>query len=144
MGAQGEWPSHPELLDELSQWMIDSNWDLKRWIKSVVMSKTYQQSSATNAEAKEKDPFNRYLGRQSRFRLDAEMVRDNALSISGLLVNKLGGKSVRRPVSTGIVHPLAASIPPPEFARLRCPEPRGVHRGSTAVEHAATVARAIE
>ena len=95
MGAQGEWPSHPELLDELSQWMIDSNWDLKRWIKSVVMSKTYQQSSATNAEAKEKDPFNRYLGRQSRFRLDAEMVRDNALSISGLLVNKLGGKSVR-------------------------------------------------
>lgn len=95
MGAQGEWPSHPELLDDLAQWMIDSNWNTKRWIKSVVMSKSYQQSSMANAEAKDKDPYNRFLGRQSRYRLDAEMVRDNALSISGLLVNRLGGKSVR-------------------------------------------------
>jgi hypothetical protein len=95
LGAQGEWPSHPELLDEMAQWLIDSNWDLKRWIKSVVMSKSYQRSSAASAEVREKDPFNRYLARQSQFRLDAEVVRDNALSISGLLVNKLGGKSVR-------------------------------------------------
>jgi hypothetical protein len=95
MGAQGEWPSHPELLDEMAQWMIDSDWDLKRWIKSVVMSKTYQRSSATTSDTKVRDPFNRYLARQGQFRLDAEVVRDNALSISGLLVNKLGGKSVR-------------------------------------------------
>jgi hypothetical protein len=95
LGAQGEWPSHPELLDEVSQWLIDTQWDLKRWIKRVVMSKTYKQSSGAMAEARDRDPFNRYLGRQARFRLDAEMVRDNALSISGLMVSKLGGKSVR-------------------------------------------------
>jgi hypothetical protein len=95
MGAQGEWPSHPELLDEISQWWIDTGWDVKRWVKIVVMSKTYRQSSAANSEAKEKDPFNRYLGHQSRFRLDAEFVRDNALAISGLLVTQIGGRSVR-------------------------------------------------
>jgi hypothetical protein len=95
IGAQGEWPSHPELLDELAQWMIDSKWDIKRWVKTVVMSKTYQQSSLASVDIKDRDPYNQYLARQSRFRLDAEMVRDNALSISGLLVNKLGGRSVR-------------------------------------------------
>jgi hypothetical protein len=95
LGAQGEWPSHPQLLDELAQWMVDSNWDLKRWIRSVVMSRTYRQSSLASAEARQIDPYNRLLARQARFRLDAEFVRDNALSISGLLVNKLGGKSVR-------------------------------------------------
>jgi hypothetical protein len=95
LGAQGEWPSHPQLLDELAQWMVDSNWDLKRWIRSVVMSRTYRQSSLASPEARQIDPYNRLLARQARFRLDAEFVRDNALSISGLLVNKLGGKSVR-------------------------------------------------
>jgi hypothetical protein len=95
MGAQGEWPSHPELLDEISQWWIDTGWDVKRWVKIVVMSKTYRQSSNANADARDKDPYNRYLGRQSRFRLDAEFVRDNALAISGLLVTQIGGRSVR-------------------------------------------------
>ncbi len=95
LGAQGEWPSHPQLLDELAQWMVDSNWDLKRWIRSVVMSRTYRQSSLASPEARQIDPYNRLLARQARFRLDAEFVRDNALSISGLLFNKLGGKSVR-------------------------------------------------
>ena len=95
LGAQGEWPSHPQLLDELAQWMVDSNWDLKRWIRSVVMSRTYRQSSLASPESRQIDPYNRLLARQARFRLDAEFVRDNALSISGLLVNKLGGKSVR-------------------------------------------------
>ena len=95
LGAQGEWPSHPQLLDELAQWMVDSNWDLKRWIRSVVMSRTYRQSSLATPESRQIDPYNRLLARQARFRLDAEFVRDNALSISGLLVNKLGGKSVR-------------------------------------------------
>jgi hypothetical protein len=95
LGAQGEWPSHPELLDEISQWWIDTGWDVKRWVKIVVMSKTYRQSSVANGNAKDRDPYNRYLARQSRFRLDAEFVRDNALAISGLLVTQIGGRSVR-------------------------------------------------
>jgi hypothetical protein len=95
LGAQGEWPSHPELLDELAQWMVDTGWDLKRWIKTVVMTQAYQRSSNADAQARDQDPYNRYLARQSRFRLDAEMVRDNALSVGGLLVTKLGGRSVR-------------------------------------------------
>jgi hypothetical protein len=95
MGAQGEWPTHPELLDETSQWWIDTGWDVKRWVKIIVMSNTYRQASIVHADARDKDPYNRYLGRQSRFRLDAEFVRDNALAISGLLVTEIGGRSVR-------------------------------------------------
>jgi hypothetical protein len=95
LGAQGEWPSHPELLDELAQWMVDTGWDLKRWIKTVVMTQAYQRSSNGDVQVRDQDPYNRYLARQSRFRLDAEMVRDNALSVGGLLVTKLGGRSVR-------------------------------------------------
>ena len=95
LGAQGEWPSHPELLDELSQWMIDTGWDLKRWIKTVLMTEAYQRSSKAQMGVRDQDPYNRYLAHQGRFRLDAEMVRDNALSVSGLLVTKLGGRSVR-------------------------------------------------
>ncbi|MFN9603034.1 MAG: PSD1 and planctomycete cytochrome C domain-containing protein [Planctomycetota bacterium] len=95
MGAQGEWPSHPELLDEISQWWIDTGWDVKRWVKIIVMSKTYRQSSVARDDSRDRDPFNRYLAHQSRFRLDAEFVRDNALAISGLLVTQIGGRSVR-------------------------------------------------
>lgn len=95
MGAQGEWPSHPELLDEISQWWIDTGWDVKRWVKIIVMSKTYRQSSVAREDSRDRDPFNRYLAHQSRFRLDAEFVRDNALAISGLLVTQIGGRSVR-------------------------------------------------
>lgn len=109
LGAQGEWPSHPELLDNLAQWMVDSNWDIKRWIKIVVMSKTYRQSSNSAHDLRERDPSNRWLTHQNRFRLDAEMVRDNALAISGLLVNKVGGKSA---------HPYQ---PPGYFAYLNFP-----------------------
>lgn len=95
LGAQGEWPSHPELLDDLAVWMIDSGWDIKRWMKTVLMSQAYQRSSTSSQAMRERDPYNRLLARQARFRLDAEMVRDNALSVSGLLVNKLGGRSVK-------------------------------------------------
>ena len=95
LGSQGEWPSHPELLDWLAGRLIDSGWDVKATIKTIVMSGAYRQTSATTAEMKEKDPFNRLLARQSRFRLDAEMVRDTALEISGLLVDEMGGPSVR-------------------------------------------------
>lgn len=94
LGAQGEWPSHPLLLDFLADDFRSHGWDLKRTIKAMVMSRTYRQSSITNDSLRESDPYNRWLARQSRFRLDAEFVRDNALKISGLLVDSVGGKSV--------------------------------------------------
>jgi hypothetical protein len=94
VGAQGEWPSHPELLDWLAADFRDQGWDLKRLIKAIVMSDTYRQSSLANAAAREVDPYNRWLARQGRFRLDAELVRDNALAVSGLLVPTIGGRSV--------------------------------------------------
>lgn len=95
LGAQGEWPSHPELLDWLARDFIDSGWDVKRLVKQIVMSSTYRQSSRETPRLREIDPQNRWLARQARFRLDAETVRDNALWISGLLVDKQGGPSVK-------------------------------------------------
>jgi hypothetical protein len=95
LGGQGEWPSHPQLLDYLASRFMETGWDLKRTVKTIVMTRAYRQSSGATPELMEADPYNRWLARQGRFRLDAEMVRDNALSISGLLVEKLGGKSVR-------------------------------------------------
>ncbi len=94
-GTQGEWPSHPQLLDTLAVDFIEGGWDVKQTIKRIVMSQTYQQSSRTTPELRELDPNNRWLARQGRFRLDAEMVRDNALAISGLLVTEIGGASVK-------------------------------------------------
>jgi hypothetical protein len=95
LGAQGDWPSHPQLVDYLASQFIDSGWDVKRLIKTIVMSDTYRQTSVSSRELREIDPYNRWLGRQGRFRLDAELVRDNALAVSGLLVTKLGGLSVK-------------------------------------------------
>jgi hypothetical protein len=94
LGNQGEWPSHPELLD----WLADefrSDWDVKKLVRKIVTSKTYQQRCATNSQNAEIDPFNRLLAFQSPRRLEAEIVRDNALAISGLL-NKswIGGPSI--------------------------------------------------
>jgi len=94
LGAQGEWPSHPELLDYLADDLRTHGWDLKRTIKSIVMSQTYRQSSLVRPDVREVDPYNRWLAHQGRFRLDAELVRDNALAVSGLLVKSIGGKSV--------------------------------------------------
>ncbi|MFM2094425.1 MAG: hypothetical protein RIS70_1549, partial [Planctomycetota bacterium] len=95
LGSQGEWPSHPELLDWLAADFIDSGWDVKRAQKQIVMSATYRQASLETDRHREIDPQNRWLARQSRTRLDAEMVRDNALWVSGLLVMKIGGPSVK-------------------------------------------------
>ena len=95
LGAQGDWPSHSLLLDYLAARFIDTGWDLKRLIKTMVMTRAYRQTSVAGPELTAIDPYNRWLARQGRFRLDAEMVRDNALSISGLLVTTIGGKSVR-------------------------------------------------
>ncbi|MCA8996790.1 MAG: DUF1553 domain-containing protein, partial [Planctomycetaceae bacterium] len=94
-GYQGEWPTHPELLDWMAVDFVDSGWDIKALIKQIVMSETYQQESAVSTEKRQRDPYNKWLARQSRFRLSAEMVRDNALKVSGLLVEDLGGPSVK-------------------------------------------------
>ncbi len=95
VGSQGEWPSHPELLEWLAGEFIRSGWDVKRVVKLMVMSATYRQTSLAGLDLNERDPFNRLLARQSRFRLDAEIVRDNALWIGGLLSGKVGGPSVK-------------------------------------------------
>lgn len=94
-GSQGEWPSHPELLDWLATELVRQGWDLKALQKTIVMSSTYRQTSKAAPALIERDPENRLLARASRFRLDAEVIRDGALAVSGLLVEKLGGPSVK-------------------------------------------------
>ena len=95
LGSQGTPPSHPDLLDWLAIELMDSGWDMKHMIRLMVCSEAYRQSSNTTPELRETDPYNVYLTRQGRFRLDAEFVRDNALAISGLLVDKEGGASAK-------------------------------------------------
>ncbi len=94
-GATGEQPSHPELLDWLAVEFREDGWDVKKFFKLIVMSATYRQAAITMPEKREKDAQNRLLSRGPRFRMDAEMIRDNALASSGLLVEKLGGPSVK-------------------------------------------------
>ncbi len=94
-GSQGAWPTHPELLDWLATDFVEQNWDVKRLVKQVVTSGAYRQSSATSNELKQKDPYNQWVARQGRFRIDAESVRDTALSVSGLLIDQVGGPSAR-------------------------------------------------
>jgi hypothetical protein len=94
-GIQGSLPSHPQLLDWLAVEFRDSGWDVKHMLRVLVMSNAYRQSSVAAREVREKDPANVWLARQGRFRLDAEMVRDEALEISGLLSRKVGGPSVK-------------------------------------------------
>ena len=94
-GSQGAWPSHPELLDWLAVEFQKNSWNTKHVLKRIVMSSTYRQSSRATKERLDRDPENRLLARGPRFRLDAESIRDNALAISGLLRNKIGGPSVK-------------------------------------------------
>ena len=94
-GAQGQWPTHPELLDWLANDFITHGWDVKRLMKQLVMSATYRQSSKVSAELAQRDPANELLARGPRFRLDGEVLRDSALYTSGLLVEKIGGRSVK-------------------------------------------------
>ena len=95
LGAQGEPPSHPELLDWLASEFRDSGWDVQHLIRLMVMSSTYRQSSSLRPELRDVDPNNRLLASQNPRRLDAEFVRDNALSIAGLLNLDMGGPSVK-------------------------------------------------
>jgi len=102
LGSQGEWPTHPELIDWLaSEFMHPEfeaagthDWDVRHIIRLIVTSHTYRQSSLPDGTNQDKDPENRLLARQNRFRVDAENVRDTVLAVSGLLEDKLGGPSV--------------------------------------------------
>ncbi|MDF1657691.1 MAG: DUF1553 domain-containing protein [Verrucomicrobiales bacterium] len=94
-GAQGEFPTHPELLDWLAVDFRESGWDLKRMVRQIVLSRTYRQSSNLGPEDIEQDPDNRLLARAPRYRLPAEMIRDNALSLSGQLITEAGGPGVK-------------------------------------------------
>jgi hypothetical protein len=94
-GSQGELPTHPELLDWLAGWFMDSGWDLKALHRLIVSSTVYRQSSGASAELLDRDPENLWLARGPKHRLEAEQIRDSALAVSGLLSRRIGGPSVR-------------------------------------------------
>ena len=95
LGNQGEWPSHPDLLDWLASEFVRSDWDMKRIVRLIVNSNTYRQAAAVRSDLGDIDPYNRLLAQQTARRLEAEIVRDNALSISGLLhTDYVGGPSI--------------------------------------------------
>lgn len=102
LGAQGEWPSHPDLLDYLAWKFVDSGWDVKAFFREMVLTETYRQSSVASPEEFEADPQNRLLARGSRYRLDAEVIRDQILATSGLLVQTMYGRSVKPPQPAGL------------------------------------------
>jgi hypothetical protein len=93
-GVQGESPSHPELLDWLAREFIDSGWDVKALMRTIVLSATYRRDSSAPAELIARDPENRLLARGPRFRLPAEAIRDHALAVSGVIRHQVGGPSV--------------------------------------------------
>lgn len=101
-GLQGDLPSHPQLLDWLAIEFVRLDWDTKQLLKTMVMSQTYRQSSQTTPEKLEKDARNRLFSRGPRFRLEAEMVRDQALQLAGLLSHKMKGPSVFPPQPAGL------------------------------------------
>ena len=108
-GSQGSWPSHPALLDWLAIDFRQHDWDVKRLMKQIVLTSTYRQSSKTTSELLAVDPKNRLLAHGPRYRMDAEVIRDQALSVSGLLVDKLGGPGVKPPQPSGLWEAVAYS-----------------------------------
>jgi hypothetical protein len=125
-GLQGSLPTHPELLDWLAVHFMESGWDVKAILKTIVLSATYRQASEAGPELREKDPDNELLARGPSYRLPAEMIRDNALAAGGLLERKIGGPSVK-PVQpeglwrekTSSTHLLRAYEPDTGSARYR-------------------------
>ncbi len=101
-GSQGEWPSHPELLDWLAVDFREGGWDLRALVRQLVTSETYRQSSNVTEAMLERDPENRFLARSLRHRLDAEVIRDQALYVSGLLVEEVGGPPVKPYQPSGV------------------------------------------
>jgi hypothetical protein len=102
-GTRGAAPSHPELLDWLASRFREGGWNVKALIREIVLSSTYRQSSDARPDLRERDPDNRLLARQNRFRLPAELIRDAALSASGLLYPAIGGRSARPPMPEGML-----------------------------------------
>ena len=107
-GSQGEWPSHPELLDWLATTFVSNGWDVKRLQKLIVMSATYRQASTMTPELAARDPENRLFGHGPRLRLQAEFIRDQALAVSGLLNQDIGGQSVSPYQPPGLWEELAS------------------------------------
>ncbi len=101
-GVRGESPTHPKLIDWLAGELIQRKWSRKTMIKLIVTSATYRQSSLHRSEMKEKDPDNKLIHRQNRFRVEAEIIRDLHLAASGLLTGKVGGPSVFPPLPAGV------------------------------------------
>ena len=106
-GLQGERPTHAELLDWLAVDFVEHGWDVKRLVRQIVTSATYRQSSAVSYDERAADPDNRLLARAPRSRLDAERIRDSALAVGGLLIDRIGGRSVRPYQPSGLWKPLA-------------------------------------
>ena len=105
-GSQGEWPTHPGLLDWLAVEFVESDWDVKHIVRLIVTSSAYRQSSLVSPRLREHDPENRLFMRQGRFRLQAETIRDNALAVGGLLNNQMGGKVAKPYQPTGYYSPM--------------------------------------
>jgi hypothetical protein len=106
-GSQGDWPAHLDLLDWLACEFMDGGWNVKALQKIIVMSATYRQASAVTPELAQRDPENRLLARGPRLRLGPEIIRDQALAVSGLLVEKMGGPSVKPYQPPGLWQELA-------------------------------------
>jgi hypothetical protein len=115
-GSQGEQPSHPELLDWLAVTFQESGWDVKKLVKLIVTSETYQQSSQFSVQSAQLDPMNTWLSRGPRHRLSAEVIRDQALAASGLLVEKIGGPSVKPYHPPGLYEQVVAQRDNPKAA----------------------------
>lgn len=136
-GSQADPPSHPELLDWLAAEFVESGWDVKGLMRRLVMTRAYRQQSAAPEELWDQDPENRLLARGPRFRLDAEALRDQALAVSGLLVDRLGGAPVRPPQPDGLWHAVAYSGS--NTARFVADtDPQRVHRRSIYTFHKRT------
>jgi len=102
LGVRGEWPRHMELLDHLAVSFVESGWDVKALLRRIVLTETYRQASAAPRAAFERDPRNRWLARGSRYRLDAEVIRDQVLATAGLLNREMYGPSVKPPQPAGV------------------------------------------
>ncbi len=105
-GSQGEWPTHPALLDWLAVEFVESGWDIKRLVRLIVTSSAYRQSSLVTPQQLELDPDNRLIARQGRFRFPAETIRDNALALGGLLNDRMGGQVAKPYQPAGYYAPL--------------------------------------
>jgi len=121
-GVQGEPPSHPELLDWLATELVRTGWDVKAMHRLIVTSATYRQASSATPALTARDPENRLLARGPRFRLPAEVVRDNALAIAGLLVTKIGGPSVKPYQPAGLWEELAGGAGESPYVQDKAPK----------------------